>query len=127
MENARTDFLKFDVSLIYGVIRLIKKDNESFLAWAKQDYACIIFNLHVEHTGHGIEKAKVDFRRIIDRAIQYEGSFYLTYHRWATRQQIEYCYPQFSEFLRLKLKYDPSEVFQSNWYRHYKLVFKDRR
>ncbi len=120
MEDVRADFLKFDVALIYGVIRLIKKDNESFLAWAKRDYACIIFNLHVEHTDQGIEKAKVDFRRIIDRAIQYEGSFYLTYHRWATRQQIEYCYPQFSDFFKLKLKYDPSEVFQSNWYRHYK-------
>lgn len=126
MENVRSDFLKFDVPLIYGVIRLIKKDNESFLTWAKKDYACIIFNLHVDHTEQGIEKAKVDFRCIIDLAIHYKGSFYLTYHRWATRQQIEYCYPQFSDFLRLKLKYDPSEVFQSNWYRHYKLIFKDK-
>ncbi len=126
MENVRADFLKFDVSLIYGVIRLIKKDSESFLAWAKKDYACIIFNLHVDHTAQGIEKAKVNFRRIIERTIQYEGSFYLTYHRWATREQIEYCYPQFVDFLKLKLKYDPQEIFQSDWYRHYKEMFGDK-
>ena len=126
MENVRADFLKFGVPLIYGVIRFIKKDHESFLVWAKKDYACIVFNLHVVHTAKGIEKAKADFRRLIDRAIQYKGSFYLTYHRWATRKQIEYCYPQFADFLRLKRKYDPGEIFQSNWYRYYKKMFKDR-
>lgn len=126
MENVRTDFLKFKVPVIYGVIRVIKKDNESFLAWAKKDYACVIFNLHVEHTPQGIEKAKDDFRRLIDRAIQYKGSFYLTYHRWATRRQVDRCYPQFADFLKLKLKHDRSEIFQSNWYRHYKKMFKDK-
>ena len=30
------------------------------------------------------------------------------------------CYPQFGEFLRLKRKYDPTELFQSDWYRHYR-------
>ena len=47
------------------------------------------------------------------------------YHRWATRQQIKTCYPQFPEFLRMKRKYDPAERFQSNWYRHYKEMFAE--
>src|SRR6266480_977332 len=29
--------------VIYGTVRLIEKDDESFLAWAKEPYACIIF------------------------------------------------------------------------------------
>ena len=32
-------------TVIYGTVRLIEKDDESFLAWAKESYACIIFNL----------------------------------------------------------------------------------
>src|SRR2546429_2532907 len=36
--------------LTYGTVRLIEKDNESFLAWAKEPYACIIFNLLTFHT-----------------------------------------------------------------------------
>ena len=48
--------------IIYGTIRLTKKDEESFLAWAKEDYARINFNLRVFHTLDGIEKAKRDFR-----------------------------------------------------------------
>jgi len=31
--------------------------------------------------------------------------------------------PQFAEFLKLKLKHDPAEVFQSDWYRHYRKMF----
>src|SRR5881409_1392520 len=41
--------------VIYGTVRLIEKDDESFLAWAKEPYACIIFNLLTFHTPGGIE------------------------------------------------------------------------
>jgi len=69
-------------------MRLIKKDDESFLAWAKKDYACIIFNLRVDHNKSGIKKAKEDFRSIIDAALSFGGSYFLTYHRWARKDQV---------------------------------------
>jgi FAD/FMN-containing dehydrogenase len=77
-----------------------------------------VFNLHVEHHAAGEAHAAGAFRRLIDMAIRRNGSFYLTYHRHATRAQIEACYPRFREFLRLKRGYDPAETFQSDWYRH---------
>jgi FAD/FMN-containing dehydrogenase len=110
-------------STIYGTIRLIEKDNESFLAWAKEDYACVIFNLHVVHTEEGLMRAIDSFRSLIDLSIDRGGSFYLTYHRWATKSQVLACYPNFPEFLQKKLEYDPNELFQSEWYRHYKQLF----
>ena len=125
LEDVRKDFRQNRVNVSYGTIRLIERDDESFLAWAKHPYACIIFNLHVVHTPQGLERAARDFRRLIDLAIPYGGSYYLTYHRWATRRQVETCYPQLSEFLRLKKRYDPEERFQSDWYRHYKRMFAD--
>jgi FAD/FMN-containing dehydrogenase len=48
------------------------------------------------------------------------GSYSLTYHKFATKEQVEKGYPQFKEFLNLKKQHDPQEVFQSDWYRHYK-------
>jgi FAD/FMN-containing dehydrogenase len=125
MESAREDFRRHDAELIYGTIRVIEKDDESFLAWAKERYACVVFNLHVAHTTAGIEKAKEDFRRLIDRAVECGGSYYLTYHRWARREQVLACYPQMAEFLRLKKTYDPAETFQSDWYRHHKAMLGD--
>jgi FAD/FMN-containing dehydrogenase len=125
MIQARRDFVEHKVDMTYGTIRFIEQDSESFLPWATQPSVCIVCNLHVVHTEAGIRKAKADFRRILDRAIEHEGSFYLTYHRWATRRQVETVYPRFAEFLRLKKKYDPHERFQSDWYRHYRALFAE--
>jgi FAD/FMN-containing dehydrogenase len=124
-EEAREDFRRNDTELIYGTVRLIERDHESFLPWAKQSYACTIFNLHVVHSPKGIRRSSAAFRRLIDMAARRGGSYYLTYHRDATRSQVESCYPQFAEFLRLKKQYDPDERFQSDWYRHYKTMFAD--
>jgi hypothetical protein len=63
---------------------------------------------------------------IIDRALELGGSYYLTYHRWARKDQVLKAYPQMPEFLRLKKKYDPEERFQSDWYRHYREMFKNK-
>lgn len=123
LEIVRRDFRRHAVELIYGTVRLIKRDDESFLAWAKEDYACVVFNLHTEHSAAGLAKAREDFRRLITRAISMGGNYYLTYHRWATRRQVETCYPQLPDFLRLKRRYDPTETFQSDWYRHYRKMF----
>ena len=110
-------------NLVYGTVRYIEKDDETFLAWARQPYAAIVMNLRVTHDDAGIEEAKGQFRGIIDDALSMDGSYYLTYHRWARKDQVLKAYPQFPEFLRLKLRYDPKERFQSEWYRHYKRMF----
>ena len=125
MKEVRDDFRKNNVNVVYGTIRLIERDDESFLAWAKQPYACIIFNLHTVHTPEGLEHSATALRRLIDMAIRRGGSYYLTYHKYATREQVLACYPQFPAFLRLKKRYDPEERFQSDWYRHYKTMFAD--
>src|SRR5439155_13872418 len=95
LARVREDFLEHKVDMTYGTIRLIEKDSESFLAWATEPSVCIVCNLHVVHTEGGKKKAAEDFRRIIDRAIQSKGRYFLTYHRWATRKQVEACYPRF--------------------------------
>jgi FAD/FMN-containing dehydrogenase len=109
--------------VIYGTVRLIEKDDESFLAWAKESYACIIFNLLTLHAPGGIEASARSFRGLIGLAMARGGSYYLTYHKFAKPEQVMACYPQFKQFLDLKRKYDPTERFQSDWYRYYRKLF----
>ena len=58
--------------------------------------------------------------RLIDHAIHHGGSYFLTYHRYARRDQLLTCYPEFPQVLRRKRGFDPDELFQSDWYRHCK-------
>ncbi|MBH05897.1 MAG: hypothetical protein CMJ20_06215 [Phycisphaeraceae bacterium] len=59
--------------VIYGTVRLIEKDDETFLPWARERYACVIFNLLVEHTPEGKKKAAESFRSLIDHSISMGG------------------------------------------------------
>jgi len=112
------DFREHGVNVIYGTIRVVERDEESFLPWARDRWACVIFNLHVDHTQSGLAEARDAFRRLIDLAVARGGSYFLTYHRWARRDQVESCYPRMRDFLAAKLEHDPEERFQSDWYRH---------
>lgn len=125
MSQARRSLRQRRADVIYGTVRLVEADRESFLAWAREPWACVIFNLHVVHTPDGLERVRETLRDLIDLAIGQGGSYYLTYHRWASRRQVEACYPQMPEFLRLKRAHDPEERFQSDWYRHYREMFAD--
>lgn len=124
MGDAAELFKRRKTSIIYGTIRLIERDDETFLAWAKKSFACVIFNLHTEHSASGKEGSATTFRELIDLAHVYGGSYYLTYHRHARKDQIEAIYPQLEQFLELKKEYDPHERFASEWYRHYKRMFR---
>lgn len=119
MNGAREILRERGTLVIYGTIRLIEKDDETFLPWAKERYACVIFNLLVEHTEAGKKKAADTFRDLIDLSIKLGGSYYLTYHKWARKDQVLACYPQMPAFFRHKRTLDPDEVFQSDWYRHH--------
>jgi FAD/FMN-containing dehydrogenase len=119
MRAVRDDLHESQADVSYGTVRFIEPDRETFLPWARDRWACIVCNLFVRRTEAGIANAARDFRRIIDRAIEHGGSYYLTYHRWATPEQLEACHPRIREFFRAKREYDPDGIFQSEWYRQY--------
>jgi FAD/FMN-containing dehydrogenase len=118
MDDVRRDLLRHPADVIYGTIRLIEPDTESALPWARDQYACVIFNLHVDHEAAAIADAASAFTRLIDHAISYQGSYFLTYHRFARRDQLLTCHPRLREWLAMKDQIDPHRTFQSDWYRH---------
>jgi FAD/FMN-containing dehydrogenase len=124
LEEARHLLLTSEVPLIYGTIRFIEQDRDSFLAWAKKRYACVIFTLHSASEARALHKTGEFCRQLILGGTKRGGSFYLTYNHFALRDEIDSAYPQFREFLLLKKKYDPTELFQSDWYRHYRAVYQ---
>ncbi len=119
MESAASELRRRQANVIYGTIRLIERDDETMLNWARQRYACIVVNLHVDHHPAGIQRVADTLRALIDLSIDRDGSYFLTYNRFATPDQLAACYPQFPEFLARKVRYDPCNVFSSDWYRAY--------
>ncbi|MXY45908.1 MAG: FAD-binding protein [Chloroflexi bacterium] len=119
MDAVALELRERKANVIYGTIRLIERDDETFLNWAKQPYACIVFNLHVDHTDAGIAHTADALRALIDLATERDGSYFLTYNKFATQEQLARCYPQFGDFLAKHGEYDPEGVFSSDWLRAY--------
>ncbi len=123
LEDARRILLASGMPLIYGTVRFSEQDKDSYLAWAKKRYACVIFSPHSSGETQALRKTGEVCRQLIRAANKRGGSFYLTYNRFATRDELAAAYPQFQDFLNLKKQYDPRGTFQSDWYRHYKGVY----
>ncbi len=118
LDDLRACLRERRAQLVYGTLRLIERDEDSFLAWAREPWICTVLNLHVEHTLPGLVKAAGQFRAAIDVALAHGGSFYLTYHRWATAAQLRAAHPRIDAFLAAKQRLDPEGRFQSDWYHH---------
>ncbi|HUS37474.1 MAG TPA: FAD-binding oxidoreductase [Verrucomicrobiae bacterium] len=123
MEAARVMLQRHNARPIYGTIRLIEEDRETFLAWARRNFACIVLNLHCDHNPRPLAKSAHTFRGLIDLALSFGGSFYLTYHRYATKGQMLSAYPQLPYFLEEKNRWDADGIFDSNWHRHLRALF----
>ncbi len=123
MQRAREVLRRFGTEVIYGTIRSILRDTTSFLPWAQDDFACVIFNLRTPHDAAGLARTADTFRALIDASAELGGSFFLTYHRHATAAQVRRCHPRFEAWLAKKREYDPGELFTSDWYTHYRDAF----
>ena len=124
MNDVRRDFRLNGVDFIYGTIRLIEAENETALPWARENYACVIFNLHIDHRREDVARAAEHFRRLIDLSLRHGGSYFLTYHRFASAAQVEAAHPAIRQFLAAKRRLDPEGIFQTDWYRHMAGLFE---
>ena len=123
LEEARRILLTAGTPLVYGTVRFTEQDKDSFLAWAKKRYACVVFSPHTSGETQALKKTGEVCKQIIRAANKRGGRFYLTYNRFATRDELASAYPQFPDFLNLKKQHDPREIFQSDWYKYYKGLY----
>ena len=56
---------------------------------------------------------------LIDLALKFDGTFFLPYQLYYTREQLQKAYPNIDAFFALKRKYDPLLLFMNNFYAKY--------
>jgi FAD/FMN-containing dehydrogenase len=113
--DLRRELRRSRANVVYGTIRVIERDEDAFLAWARERWACVVLNLHVDHDPDGLALAKRQFQGAIDVALAHRGSFYLTYHAWATAEQLRAGHPRLEAFLARKRALDPRDSLRSDW------------
>jgi hypothetical protein len=95
------------------------KDDITTLNYARQDmFAYVLyFNQKFnEHEGRILQKTTTD---LIDLALGLNGSYYLPYQLFYSKEQLRKAYPRVDEFFEAKMKYDPGELFSNKFYEKY--------
>lgn len=108
-----------EVNLMNATIRYVTKDEQSTLAYAKEDSFAIVLYFNQSLAEHQLKKMENWTQEIVEKSLEHGGSFYLPYHRFPTVEQFQQAYPNAERFKAIKKQVDPTEMFSSQFYAHY--------
>ena len=117
LATARQRCGEWRVAIAAEAVRATRSEAETFLRWARRDYAEIALQLgRLGNLGASLKAMQVR-RELIDAAIAAGGAFHIACTPEATREQTEACYPQLGRFLAEKRRFDRGERLVNPWYR----------
>lgn len=114
-----------DINLLSVTIRHIPENKEVFLSYSKQDSFAIVLYINQGLSEKEKEKAEKWTQKLVDLAIENNGTYYLTYQLYPTQEQIREVYPEIDDFFSEKKKYDSEEIFMNKFYAKYALGEED--
>tara|TARA_B100000945_G_C20342368_1_gene578043 strand:+ start:682 stop:1227 length:546 start_codon:yes stop_codon:yes gene_type:complete len=119
MDGARKIMLDNSVNLLNVTIRYCAGNCEAFLSHTRKDSFSIMFYTSQNLSSSGLIKAEKMTLQLVDLALKYKGTYYLTYQLFPTQSQIRQAYPLLDEFFNLKRQYDSQELLMNQFYRKY--------
>ncbi|MBM3232515.1 FAD-binding oxidoreductase [Candidatus Pacearchaeota archaeon] len=109
-----------DLNLLSATIRYLPANNESLLSYSLEESFGIVLYFNVGLSEKKQKKVEMWTRELTDKALEYNGTYYLPYKLYASSEQIRLAYPKLDEFFEKKKQYDYDEIFMNNFYATYK-------
>lgn len=110
---------KNDANLLNVTIRIVHKDEISALPYAKEDMFGFVLYFNQKLNNEESEIVKQTNLELIDLATKLNGTFYLPYQLYYSKEQLHKAYPEVDTFFAAKKKYDPTELLVNSWYERY--------
>ena len=107
------------VNLLNATVRYIEPNDDAFLNYAGRPALAVVLYMNVKTSVSGQADSSETAREIIELALNDEGTFYLPYVLDFTKSELLRGYPMAGEFFAAKKRYDPSEMFSSEFYSRY--------
>ncbi|QYS89334.1 FAD-binding oxidoreductase [Flavobacterium columnare] len=120
INDIKTILKNSKIDLLNITIRGVQQDNDSYLTYARENVFGFVFLFNQKKTDEQEKEMKFLTNQLVDIALKNEGTFYLPYRLHINREKMRKSYPNADRFFKLKLKYDPYEIFNNKFYEHYK-------
>ncbi len=108
------------IDLLNITIRGVYKDTDSYMRYANENVFGFVFLFNQKKTAAQEVEMKRLTQQLAEMAVRMEGTYYLPYRLQIDKKTFRKSYPQSEGFFKLKLKYDPHEVFKNKFYDYYK-------
>lgn len=120
IEHLRGKLIENDINLLNVTTRYVPKDNRVLLNYNTSDMIAIVLYFNVWLSDEKQQQIKNYTQNLIDYIWTLEGTYYLVYQNYSTKEQIRMIYPRFNEFIEVKNKYDPKWLFTNMFFENYK-------
>lgn len=120
IDDLREELSDEELNLINITIRYVNKNEDAVLSYAKDDMFALVLLINQGLSVEESEKAEQIVQKMINVTLKHDGSYYLPYMPYPTKDQLNEAYPRTEEFFKKKLQYDPDELFYNYFYEEYK-------
>lgn len=119
LEKCRAIIPNHRVDLLNVTIRNVYEDQDSFLRYADRELFGLVMLFHQQRTIADDQVMESLSQALVEAALSVGGRYYLPYRLHSTPEQFHRAYPQARRFFELKRRYDPTELFQNQFYVKY--------
>ncbi|KAA0550399.1 FAD-binding oxidoreductase [Bacillus sp. BGMRC 2118] len=120
IDDLRAELSDEELNLVNITIRYVNKNEDAVLSYAKDDMFALVLLINQGLSKEETEKTKQIVQKMIQVTLEHDGSYYLPYMPYPTKEQLLRAYPNSKEFFEQKRKYDPEELFYNYFYEEYK-------
>jgi FAD/FMN-containing dehydrogenase len=108
------------IDLLNITIRGVHQDNDSYLSYARENVFGFVLLFNQKKTDKQEAEMKKLTNQLLEVALKNDGTFYLPYRLHIDKDKMRKSYRNADKFFQLKLRYDPTELFNNKFYEHYK-------
>ena len=120
MDRFREILLAGKMNVLSSTVRYVSPNATPTLAYAPRRPAFAIIQMsNVGLSEDAQARARAVTQQLVDAALQFGGTYYLTYQPYPTADQLHRAYPNARRAFERKRFYDPEELFSSQFYETY--------
>lgn len=109
-----------DFNLLNVTIRYVEKNDDAVLSYAKEDMFSLVLLVNQGTDAKSVKETEKVVQDMIDVTLAHDGSYYLPYFGYPTKDQMQEAYPRTNEFFELKDQFDPDHRFMNLFYEEYR-------
>lgn len=119
IDQLRTILTTDELNVLNITIRYVEQDKTAALSYAKQDMFALVWLINTETDPASLIETKRIVQKLIAATLEHQGSYYLPYYPFATREQFTAAYPNAAAFKAAKQRQDPDGLFMNQFYLDY--------